>query len=193
MEKKPDRRTRYTRQTIRDTMLHLMEEKPFRKITVTELCRLAEINRGTFYLHYLDAEDVLDDIIAELLGETTCAIDHIFCPQGECRTYPFCERIHGNPRYRPLFLDDSVTDKLLEKLGETSKEGYITFLMQRSRLSFQEAEALFYFQMNGCLAINRVMLRNQCPDWQRLQQTIDGFIRAGLERYLLPEEEWTGQ
>ena len=91
MEKKPDRRTRYTRQTIRDTMLHLMEEKPFRKITVTELCRLAEINRGTFYLHYLDAEDVLDDISAELLGETTCAIDHIFCPQEECRTYPFAK------------------------------------------------------------------------------------------------------
>ena len=49
--RKLDRRTRYTRQTIRDTLLELMAHKPFPRITVTEVCKLAEINRGTFYLH----------------------------------------------------------------------------------------------------------------------------------------------
>ena len=33
-----DRRTRYTRQTIKDSFLTLLEEKPFSKITVTEIC-----------------------------------------------------------------------------------------------------------------------------------------------------------
>ena len=49
--RKQDRRTRYTRQTIKDTFLELLKQKSFTKITVTEICKNAEINRGTFYLH----------------------------------------------------------------------------------------------------------------------------------------------
>lgn len=45
---KEDRRTRYTKNIIKDTLLELMHQKSFDKITVTELCRKAEINRGTF-------------------------------------------------------------------------------------------------------------------------------------------------
>ena len=48
--RKQDRRTRYTRQTIKDTFLELLKQKSFTKITVTEICKNAAINRGTFYL-----------------------------------------------------------------------------------------------------------------------------------------------
>lgn len=182
-----DRRTRYTRQTIRDTLLELMVEKGFSHVTVTEVCKRAELNRGTFYLHYLDLNDVLDDILAELMSETTCALDHVLCPNRQCTTYPFCDKIRSNDRYRILFLDESVTDTLLNKLSDACKESYVTYLMSHSLLTFQEAEAIFAFQMNGCLAINRLMLRNHCTDWKTIQRTIDGFIRAGLEHYLLPD------
>lgn len=186
-ERKMDRRTRYTRQTIRDTLLELMREKGFRRVTVTEVCKRAEINRGTFYLHYLDLSDVLDDILTELMSETTCALDHVLCPNRQCTTYPFCDKIRSSERYQVLFLDDSVTENLLRKLSDCCKEDYVTYLMSHSLLTFQEAEAIFTFQMNGCLAINRLMLRNHCTDWKRIQQTIDAFIRAGLEHYLLPD------
>ena len=76
---KEDRRTRYTRQVIKEAFLKLLEEKEYPKITVTEICRLAEINRGTFYLHYYDTADVLDDLLNEILKETTSVIDHVFC------------------------------------------------------------------------------------------------------------------
>ena len=186
-ERKMDRRTRYTRQTIRDTLLELMREKGFRRVTVTEVCKRAEINRGTFYLHYLDLSDVLDDILTELMSETTCALDHVLCPNRQCTTYPFCDKIRSSERYQVLFLDDSVTENLLRKLSDCCKEDYVTYLMSHSLLTFQEAEAIFTFQMNGCLTINRLMLRNHCTDWKRIQQTIDAFIRAGLEHYLLPD------
>ena len=187
--RKMDRRTRYTRQAIRETLLELMEEKPFSRVTVTEVCRKAEMNRGTFYLHYLDLDDVLDDLIAEMLSDTTCVLDHVLCPERTCATYPFCDKIHSSRQYRVLFLDDSVTERLLGKISEAYQENYITYLMSHSLLTFQEAEAIFTFQMNGCLAINRLMLRNHCEDWKAIQRTIDGFIKAGLEHYLLPDLE----
>ena len=39
--RKTDRRTLYTRQVIKDALLEAMHKKPFERITVTEICRLA--------------------------------------------------------------------------------------------------------------------------------------------------------
>lgn len=185
--RKMDRRTRYTRQVIRDTLLELMREKGFVRATVTELCQRAELNRGTFYLHYLDLNDVLEDILTELMQETTCALDHVLCPGRSCTTYPFCDKIRSSAQYQVLFLDDSVTETLLRKISDLYKESYVTYLMSHSLLTYQEAEAIFTFQINGCLCVNRLMLRNHCTQWKTVQRTIDGFLRAGLEQYLLPD------
>jgi len=64
---KESRKTQYTRQVIRSTLIDLMKTKPFDKITVTELCKEADINRVTFYAHYEDQMDLLKKIEAELM------------------------------------------------------------------------------------------------------------------------------
>ena len=51
-EKKLDRRTKYTKDIIKKSLLKMVKKKPFEKITVTEICKICEINRGTFYIHY---------------------------------------------------------------------------------------------------------------------------------------------
>ena len=48
-----DRRTKYTMKVIKDTFLNLLESKDISNITVTEICDIADINRGTFYRYYL--------------------------------------------------------------------------------------------------------------------------------------------
>jgi AcrR family transcriptional regulator len=55
---------------IRDALTALMEEKGFEGITVRDLTTKADINRGTFYLHYRDKYDLLlqseDEILQEI-------------------------------------------------------------------------------------------------------------------------------
>ena len=63
-----DKRVERTRRTIRNTLLSLMGEKPVERITTTELCREARINRNTFYAHYGSPEDVLREIEDELVA-----------------------------------------------------------------------------------------------------------------------------
>ena len=77
---------------------------------------------------------------------------------------------------------------LSDKITENTKEGYVTWLMSHSLLTFEQAESVFYFQMNGCLSINRLMLRNHCNDWKQIQTTIDKFIKAGLESFLIHDQ-----
>lgn len=59
---KSDPRVRYTRELIQNTFLQLLREKPVQKITVAEICKAAEINRTTFYRHYQDCYDLLDQL-----------------------------------------------------------------------------------------------------------------------------------
>lgn len=183
-----DRRSRYTQKVIRETLLAAMRQKPFSKITVTEICRQSDINRGTFYLHYYDLDDVLDDIIGDILQDTTHVMDQVLCPMKSRCTYPFCQKIRENRDFQILFFDDVASAKLLEKLCELSKESFITALMRNSLLSYEEAEAILYFQMNGCLAINKQMLKNSCQDWEKIQRAIDHFIKSGLESFLVQDE-----
>lgn len=57
-----DRRTRYTINAIRETFLELLRNNTVERITVEELCRLADINRSTFYRYYSDIYALFDDI-----------------------------------------------------------------------------------------------------------------------------------
>jgi len=60
--KKIDTRVQYTKEMFHRALLNLMETKPINKITVKELCEAASLNRGTFYLHYTEPQDILNEI-----------------------------------------------------------------------------------------------------------------------------------
>ncbi len=47
--RKKDRRTRYTQKAIRDAFLRVKRMKEYNAITIADICREAEISRGTFY------------------------------------------------------------------------------------------------------------------------------------------------
>lgn len=58
-----DKRVIKTRRNITETFLELFYKKDFEKITIKEIADAAEIERKTFYLHYLDKYDLLDAIV----------------------------------------------------------------------------------------------------------------------------------
>ena len=57
-----DRRIQKSKNAIRQSFLGLLQEKSLNQITVSEICRIANIGRGTFYLHYTDIYDLYDQI-----------------------------------------------------------------------------------------------------------------------------------
>ncbi|WP_236024503.1 TetR/AcrR family transcriptional regulator [Bifidobacterium pluvialisilvae] len=62
------RRTK-TETKIRDAFIELMQEKGFEAMTVSSIVRLADINRGTFYLHYLDKFDLKQQLIDDAIDD----------------------------------------------------------------------------------------------------------------------------
>ena len=60
-----DRRTIKTQKIIWDTFSVLILEKGFSQVRISDIVSRADINRSTFYLHYRDKYDLLEQMTQE--------------------------------------------------------------------------------------------------------------------------------
>ncbi|KMK75912.1 TetR/AcrR family transcriptional regulator [Alkalihalobacillus pseudalcaliphilus] len=63
-----DLRVKKTRKNIFDTFIKLLKRKTLEEITISEICKEAEINRGTFYAHFLGKEELFQEYFNEVIG-----------------------------------------------------------------------------------------------------------------------------
>jgi AcrR family transcriptional regulator len=61
-----DRRVRRTRTALKDALLSLMTDKGYEAVTVQDLIDRADIGRSTFYAHYTDKADLLQELVSEM-------------------------------------------------------------------------------------------------------------------------------
>jgi AcrR family transcriptional regulator len=68
-ETSTDRRILRTKVAIRAALVALIEEKGFDALSVSDITTRADINRGTFYLHYKDKFDLLEQTEMEIIQD----------------------------------------------------------------------------------------------------------------------------
>lgn len=66
-KKKTDQRVRLTRNLLKNALVQLMQEQHISKISIRAICEIADINRSTFYVHYVDQYDLLNKVEQEVL------------------------------------------------------------------------------------------------------------------------------
>ncbi len=72
-----NQRITVTKRMLKEGLIRLLEKKPLDKISITELCREAEINRTTFYRHYELPKDVLMEMQSDFFED---AVKHFNNP-----------------------------------------------------------------------------------------------------------------
>ena len=65
-EKKMNRKRAYSQKVIQEAFLELSKTTLINKITVTDICRVADVNRTTFYSNYDDISALVESIVSEL-------------------------------------------------------------------------------------------------------------------------------
>lgn len=65
MAKKEYKSAIRSRKLIMNALANLLLTKPLDKITVTDIVKKADINRGTFYAHYKDIPDVVHSLVEQ--------------------------------------------------------------------------------------------------------------------------------
>jgi len=72
---KIDRRIIRTKNEIKQAFFSLLSEKNFEAITVRDITERANINRGTFYLHYVDKYNLLEQYENEIFEKFNVILD----------------------------------------------------------------------------------------------------------------------
>lgn len=62
-----NRRVKMTKRLLKDAILMLLETRSLDKVTVTDICAAADVNRSTFYAHYEDVYQLLREIEDDML------------------------------------------------------------------------------------------------------------------------------
>ena len=76
MLKNPEaRRARRSRKLLKESLLELMKQKTFADISVRDVTDAADMNRGTFYLHYSGTAELLQSLEEDLLEEIQALVD----------------------------------------------------------------------------------------------------------------------
>ncbi len=102
---------------IKRALLEMMQEKVFEKISVSDIVRKADINRGTFYAHFKDPQDVMMRIQADMFDELTLVLNNrtpeemLMDPEPSLREISEF-LIKDIPYYRMLLNVSNVTDYL---------------------------------------------------------------------------------
>ena len=168
-----DRRVRRTKAMLRAALTELLKTKPVNEISVTELTRKADVNRGTFYGHYKDIFDMVEQLENEMSQEFSALL----------QAYPADALKHG---LRPILRDVFA---FLQRYGDMAAA-----LLERDR------DTRFLEQLKGMVA-ERVSLewgrlyqfgnpREQAFCLSFLVGGVVGLIQSWLEggRKETPEE-----
>lgn len=153
-----DRRVRKTKQLFRQGLVQLMTEKKLNEITVREITDLTDMNRGTFYLHYKDVYDLLEQIESEMFTDFYEAINnspHIEKPGKPLPIFlQAFQFIAKNADMSRVLLstngDIAFVDKLKNVVKSRSFEAWSTVYKDTNRSHY---EYFHHFIVSGCIGI----------------------------------------
>ena len=185
-----DRRTRYTKRVIKDVYVELLSELPASKITVTEICRRADINRGTFYLHYEGLPNVMDDLENEVYEEIVSFIHSSLADEENRQSLSdnFFIREFQNNKLQKVLFDSYYTERLHEKVVSYAESLLADLCVESGQLNEVEAELFASFMVYACLRAVRRM--SGCSDSEIVERSafINRLVKALFAAAANPHE-----
>ncbi|WP_017814020.1 TetR/AcrR family transcriptional regulator [Paenibacillus shenyangensis] len=132
-----DPRVIRTRQLIQQAFLELLRTRDFQQVTVSDITRHATINRVTFYTHYTDKYELMDDMINSQLiqliykgidthnGLQPESLTLLLCALCDYHEYSANECHRNNPEVRQMMekqvkiqLEEYILDQLTKQQPE---------------------------------------------------------------------------
>lgn len=172
-----DRRVKYTRMVLNESLIRFMEKKDVTKITVKEICQDADVNRSTYYAHFADPFEQLTKLKEELLydvAEYSKTIDTRQLPARE-RQYQVLKAI-----LQYIESKRHIFQILLTKSGDRNLQQEILKILsekafpheKESERTEEEREYLSIYAGNGCFGM--------FYHWLMSEQAISAEKLAGM-------------
>lgn len=144
---------------LEDALFDLMKDKPVEKITPTELCKKATVNRNTFYSHYNSVselyesiEDKLINSVDESLTESNTTVDAITV---------VCRMLKNNQKLSNILFSKHFSSKMMKRIFTvTNKFNMSKMNSETNNLSDNYKQMLSSFTIMGSAAALECWVKN---------------------------------
>lgn len=152
-----NKRRRESRKKIENALVKLLQQHELNQISVTELCKLAKVNRTTFYANYIDIFD-LADVVQKSMEEEVLNLccEEMEKGQASDAFLTLFRHIKAHPAfYRTYF-----------KLNVGGKFRFAAYDMEQamSRYGNQYIDYHIEFFGNGLNAVIKKWMENDCRE-----------------------------
>ena len=130
---KNDRRILRTRKLLWEALIALIQEKEYSEITIQDIADRANVNRVTFYLHYRDKQDLLENSVEVIFNDLTSKITPLtgekfrldVPPEGMTLVYRY---IAENAKFYRIILGENGIPFLVDRIPKVfSRADHPTF------------------------------------------------------------------
>ena len=161
-EKKPDKRVLKTKRALCEGLAELLTDKELRKITVQEIADKADVNRVTFYKHYLDVYDLYEKLENEVIIDLGILV--LDAEKGPTEDYnsSLIDYIDSNRKVFSMIFSPYNTGQLRDKVEKMFAGLYLQIYMEKFGIKkkTKEVEYVSYYHSSGCIAIIEKWVRS---------------------------------
>ena len=165
-----------TAEKMNNALLKLLEKKGFEYITIKEICEEAQVNRSTFYLHYENVGDLLEETTRRLLDRFlsyfTVELRNINTRFAECelKELNFITEEYMQPYlsyirdYRKIFATALKNNQTfgLEQIYSRMFESIFNPILERFGYPEEHRKFVMMFYLNGINAVVNQWLAEEC-------------------------------
>lgn len=183
-----NRRVKYTKMVLKSSLLKLMKDKPINKITVTDICKMADINRGTFYIHYFDAYDLLEKIENDLFIQISESIEKLIKNNENSKIIikEIFEIILKNKDLCKILLSDNGDKDFLKRIINLTHNKVVTeWSMTYKNVNIHSMEYLYIYTSSGTIGIIENWIKNNFKESpERLATFVEQMTNDSLSSWL---------
>ncbi|URZ04588.1 TetR/AcrR family transcriptional regulator [Clostridium felsineum] len=178
--KREDRRIKYTKKVIKQSLIDLLKNRPIDKVTVTDICKTADINRSTFYTHYSNPYNLLESIENELFEKVKKSIG---TNEIETTVNEIFNAIANNKElFKVLFSSHKDYRFLIKFFGTLYNNSIETFKSYFNVECGIDLEYLYRYIITGSAAISYTWIKNglkESPD--EMGSLVNKLIRHTMD------------
>ncbi len=147
-----DLRTQYTRKVIQDAFFALLKEQPLYKIKVSDLCERAGINRSTFYRHYTDPFDLMNQLEEQYLSEFEAYVKEVRLKGLKDGLKMMIANVKESQEQYLVLVSDNADNQFINKMITVSYSVFRNgFEITYPQLTENQRAYLFDFMVSGCI------------------------------------------
>lgn len=179
---KLDRRKKYTRMVLKESLIQLLKDKQISSITVKEICDVADINRSTFYAHYSDQFDLLDKIEEELIEDMTGYLSQYSYEEDDLKMIEkLLDYFASKQEICKILLNEKVDTTFQKKVMTVAHHFFIKNWKANNQFNGYPSEYLSTFIISGSIYVTKEWLnRGMDKAPKQMAEIINNLIKNGL-------------